>query len=178
MKPAPWWEKSWATKRPVSRRLTNQSLLVADRNDDVSDFSHDSRSINALLPKSIDCHRHLRERPGCNTARQEVLEAINSGKLLVNYIGHGSVEIWSADDLLDDTTASTLSNGTRLPFVPCHDCLNGFFQDVYTQSLAEALLLSKNGGAVAVWALPDWPNPSPKCRWIRMSSGCFSADLL
>ena len=32
------------------------------------------------------------------------------------------------------------------------DCLNGFFHDVYTQSLAEALLLSNNGGAVAVLA--------------------------
>jgi hypothetical protein len=32
------------------------------------------------------------------------------------------------------------------------DCLNGFFHDVYTQSLAESLLLAPKGGAVAVWA--------------------------
>ena len=87
-----------------------------------------------------------------DAARQEILAGINSGKLLVNYIGHGSVEIWSGDDLLDDTTASALSNGVRLPLFLAMNCLNGFFQDVYTQSLAEALLLSKNGGAIAVWA--------------------------
>ncbi len=31
-------------------------------------------------------------------------------------------------------------------------CLNGFFQDPYTESLAEALLKSEQGGAAAVWA--------------------------
>ncbi len=141
---------------------TNQSLLVADRNDDVSDFSHDSRSINALLPKSMTVTDIFASDLDANTARQEVLEAINSGKLLVNYIGHGSVEIWSGDDLLDGTTASTLSNGTRLPLFLAMNCLNGFFQDVYTQSLAEALLLSKNGGAVAVWASSGLAQSEPQ----------------
>jgi len=31
------------------------------------------------------------------------------------------------------------------------NCLNGLFHDVYTQSLAEALMLAPNGGAVSVW---------------------------
>ena len=32
------------------------------------------------------------------------------------------------------------------------DCLNGFFQDIYTQPLGVSLLLAPNGGAVAVLA--------------------------
>jgi hypothetical protein len=32
------------------------------------------------------------------------------------------------------------------------NCLNGFFHDVYTDSLATALMLAPNGGAVSVWA--------------------------
>ena len=32
------------------------------------------------------------------------------------------------------------------------NCLNGFFHDLYTESLAEALLKAPQGGAVAVWA--------------------------
>jgi len=80
----------------------------------------------------------------------------------VNYIGHGSVEIWSGDDLLDDTKASSLSNGTRLPLFIIMNCLNGFFHDVYTESLAEALLLSKKGGAVAVWASSGLTQPEPQ----------------
>jgi hypothetical protein len=32
------------------------------------------------------------------------------------------------------------------------NCLNGFFHDVYTESLAETLTKAPDGGAVAVWA--------------------------
>ena len=38
-------------------------------------------------------------------------------------------------------------------------CLNGFFQDVYSDSLAEALLKAKQGGAVAVWASSGLTEP-------------------
>lgn len=140
---------------------TDQSLLVADRND-ATDFSQDSRSVEALLPKSMIITDVFASDMDANAARQEILDGINSGKLLVNYIGHGSVEIWSGDDLLDDTAASALSNGTHLPLFLAMNCLNGFFHDVYTQSLAEALLLAKNGGAVAVWASSGLTQPEPQ----------------
>jgi hypothetical protein len=42
------------------------------------------------------------------------------------------------------------------------DCLNGFFDDVYTQSLAESLLLSPHGGGVAVWASSGFTNAQPQ----------------
>jgi phage-related baseplate assembly protein len=42
------------------------------------------------------------------------------------------------------------------------DCLNGFFHDVYTQSLAESLLLSPDGGGVAVWASSGFTNAQPQ----------------
>jgi hypothetical protein len=42
------------------------------------------------------------------------------------------------------------------------DCLNGFFQDVYAESLAESLLLAPNGGAVAVWASSGFTQQSPQ----------------
>jgi hypothetical protein len=140
---------------------TDQALLVADRNDD-SNFSQDSRSVQALLPKSMAATDVFATDLDAKTAGEKVLAGINSGKLLVNYIGHGSVEIWSGDDLLDDSKASSLSNGTRLPLFLIMNCLNGFFHDVYTESLAEALLLSKNGGAVAVWASSGLTQPEPQ----------------
>jgi hypothetical protein len=140
---------------------TNQALFVADRNDTI-DFSEDSRSVQVLLPKSMSVTDVFSSNLNPITARQEILADINRGKLLVNYIGHGSVEIWSGDNLLDDTAASTLSNGKRLPLFLIMDCLNGFFHDVYTQSLAEALLLSKNGGAVAVLASSGLTQPEPQ----------------
>jgi hypothetical protein len=72
--------------------------------------------------------------------------------LLVNYIGHGSEEQWSGEDLFDTTTVASLTNGSQLPVFLITDCLNGFFQDVYVQPLAVSLLLAPNGGGVAALA--------------------------
>ncbi len=98
------------------------------------------------------------------TARAEVLNALNSGELLVNYIGHGSVEVWSGDNLLDNDSAAALTNAPRLPVFLSIDCLNGFFHDVYTQSLAETLMLNPQGGAVAVVASSGLTNAPQQVR--------------
>jgi hypothetical protein len=42
------------------------------------------------------------------------------------------------------------------------DCLNGFFQDVYSQPLGVTLLLAPNGGAVAVLASSGLNQPAPQ----------------
>jgi len=46
-----------------------------------------------------------------------------------------------------------------LAFVVSMTCLNGFFQDVYSDSLAEALMKSSQGGAVGVWASSGLTEP-------------------
>ena len=128
-----------------------QALLIADQNIDVN-FTNEAAFAATEIPLSLQSTRIYTDGQDVNAARQQILDALNSGALLVNYTGHGSTEQWSFADLLDDDSASTLSNGDRLPFFLLMDCLNGFFHDVYTQSLAESLLLAPKGGAVAVWA--------------------------
>ena len=128
---------------------TGQALLIGDRND-TYDFSADTQKIASVLPHSIDTTQILVTDLDSGTARAQVRAALNAGQLLVNYVGHGSIEMWSGDNLLNDTSAAALTNVPRLPVVLTFDCLNGFFHDVYTTSLAEVLLLNKQGGAVAV----------------------------
>ncbi len=53
----------------------------------------------------------------------------------------------------------TLANGNRLPFVVAMNCLNGYFADTFSYSLAEAMLEAPNGGAVAVWASSTLTEP-------------------
>lgn len=139
-----------------------QALVVADVDDPTLSFTLEAESVQALLPPSMMATDVFATNLDANTARQQILDGINSGKLLVNYNGHGSIEIWSGEDLLDNTSAGTLTNGSSLPVFVIMNCLNGFFHDVYTESLAEALLLSKNGGAVAVWASSALTAPQPQ----------------
>jgi uncharacterized repeat protein (TIGR01451 family) len=139
----------------------SQALLIADQNVD-SNFTAAANSAGATLPPSLQVSEILADSFDSATARSQILTALNNGALLVDYNGHGAEQQWSFADLFDSTDAAALSNGGRLPVYLLMDCLNGFFHDVYAESLAESLLLAPNGGAVAVWASSGFTQQSPQ----------------
>ena len=138
-----------------------QALVVADNNEGAN-FSTSANSAAATLQPLLDVTKILADGQDGNAVRQQILDGLNAGSLIVNYNGHGSTEQWSFANFLDDKAAASLTNGQRLPLYVLMDCLNGFFDDVYTQSLAESLLLSPNGGGVAVWASSGFTNAQPQ----------------
>jgi hypothetical protein len=129
----------------------NGALFVADRPDDY-DFAALNREARRWLPDNMPFTELNRAEMADETMRAQILAHLNRGPALVNFAGHGSVEVWTGAGLLRSTDAAALNNGGRLPLVLAMTCLNGYFQDLYTESLGEALLKSPNGGAVAVWA--------------------------
>jgi hypothetical protein len=140
---------------------TSQALVVADK-DDTENFSQDSQAVQALLPSTLNVTDVFTTTVGSTTARQEIISGINSGQLLVNYLGHGSETQWSGDDLFDNTTATALTNGSQLPVFLIMNCLNGFFQDVYQQPLAVTLMTAPDGGAAAVLASSGLNQAAPQ----------------
>ncbi|GAG19925.1 unnamed protein product [marine sediment metagenome] len=86
------------------------------------------------------------------------MDSLNQGQLLVNYIGHGSARIWNGS-LLTSSDAWNLTNSPYLPFLVSMTCLNGFFQDPYSESMAETFLKAERGGAVAVWSSSGLTDP-------------------
>jgi hypothetical protein len=89
---------------------------------------------------------------GAPSARATLLSEWNAGAAVIDYFGHGSVEVWTDSGLLSRNDAPQLTNATRLPFVSAMTCLNGYYHDLYTVSLAESLLNAPNGGAIGVFA--------------------------
>jgi hypothetical protein len=144
---------------------TAQALMVADVND-TENFTKDSQLVQAQLPSTMQVTDVFATTTSIPSAQQDILTAINSGQLLVNYAGHGSVDQWSGDDLLDDTTANSLANGSSLPVFFIMDCLNGYFQDPdpYERPLAVSLMLAPNGGAVAVLASSGLNQAAPQTK--------------
>jgi uncharacterized repeat protein (TIGR01451 family) len=138
-----------------------QALVVADQNVGV-DFTSEANSASLTLPASLTTTKILADGVDPATASQEIIAAINAGALIVNYTGHGSEQQWSFSDLLDNTSATTLTNGSRLPVFLIMDCLNGFFHDVFEESLSSALLFAPNGGAVGVWASSGFTTAPPQ----------------
>jgi uncharacterized protein (AIM24 family) len=139
----------------------DQVLSVADKMEerDFFDFERASTEVGSLLPESITVQQILRSQGDDQTTRTRIIDGINEGKLLVNYIGHGSVELWRGD-VFSSVDVATLTNGVRLPFIITMTCLNGFFHDPFpTESLAESLLKAEEGGAIAVWASSGLTEP-------------------
>jgi hypothetical protein len=145
---------------------TNHALMVADQDPQI-DFTEQAEDAQKRLPASMNVSDVFLSNLDPDTARQDILTEINSGQLLVNYTGHGSVGVWSGENLLTDASAASLTNGPRLPVFLIMDCLNGYFQDVYTKSMAETLLLSSTGGAVAVWASSGLNQADPQAKMDR-----------
>ncbi len=128
------------------------AVLVADRPDGF-DFEAASDRLKALLlEEQVTVQEIFRSQTDDATARSALRAAFNADPWLVNFLGHGSIEVWQGS-LLTAEDARSLTNGPALPLVTAMTCLNGLFHDVYTeQSLAEALQTAAHGGAIAIWA--------------------------
>ncbi len=138
-----------------------QAVFIADQNVD-SNFSNAAAAASANLPAALTPSKIFTDGLPTDAAHAQIISALNSGALLINYDGHGAEQQWSFADLLSTDDAHALTNGGRLPVYLLMDCLNGFFQDVYAESLAESLLLAPNGGAVAVWASSGFTSQPPQ----------------
>jgi hypothetical protein len=143
-----------------------QAVLVADINDTFN-YETVSEELRGLLPPSLVVQKIFRGQFGTDVeAKNALIGGINQGPLLVNYLGHGSVEVWNGG-ILSSGDAESLINGWRLPFFVNMTCFNGMFHDVYTESLSEALLKAKGGGAVAVWASSGLTEPEAQAMMNR-----------
>jgi hypothetical protein len=132
-----------------------QVLMVVDRNNasDTFSFAQTGAELSALLPSSISVNTINRGNSSDDAAlHSQVVSAINQGPLVVNYLGHGSVEVWTGAPILSATDTSALNNANHLPVFVMMTCLNGYFANPSRDSLAEALMRNNTNGAVAVWA--------------------------
>jgi hypothetical protein len=125
-------------------------LLVADANDTGNDFEALSGQIKAVLPSTVWAVEVYRGQLGDAAAKLQLMNGIDLGQTLINYVGHGSVGVWHAN-LLTSDEALALHND-RYGLVVSMTCLNGFFDDPFQRTIAEAFLEAPAGGAVAVWA--------------------------
>ncbi|HEV7425531.1 MAG TPA: C25 family cysteine peptidase [Thermoanaerobaculia bacterium] len=147
-----------ASRATPSVTSSQNAVLIADV-PETFDFETEAAVAKTLLPPSFNVQTI--KISSTSTPRNDIVGAFNAGPVLVDYMGHGSVEIWSFD-VFNSNDAGTLSNNAHQPFVMAMTCLNGYFHDLYTESLASALLKSPNGGAVAVWASSTLTEPYPQ----------------
>jgi hypothetical protein len=90
------------------------------------------------------------EKPAVNNA---IVDAVNDGTLLINYVGHGNPDVWAHEHVFTrQTDLPRLSNTSELSMVIAASCAIGFFDDPLREGMGEDLLAMPSGGAVAVIA--------------------------
>ncbi|MCM2272458.1 MAG: type IX secretion system sortase PorU [candidate division Zixibacteria bacterium] len=88
------------------------------------------------------------EKPAVNAA---IVDAINQGTLLVNYVGHGNPDVWAHEHVLTrGGDLPKLRDLDRLPLIFAASCAIGFFDDPLRQAMGEDFMTMSGGGAIGV----------------------------
>jgi hypothetical protein len=155
----------------ANRKLWERRLvLVADNQaeDWEAVFETMNEDAAALLPAGMDApgryylQEYENEALAVTDLTAELLSAIEAGALIVNYSGHGSLNIWATEQILDNrggayrSDVTGLANSAMYPFVVNMSCLTGYFLypklGVYAasswRSLAEGWIWPEEAGAV------------------------------
>jgi hypothetical protein len=127
---------------------TQRALLVAD---DEPAFDRASDNLAAALePTGFQTQKlYMTENEEIHDA---LISALNQGVGILNYVGHGSIEVWGDEKVFESEDATILINGNRLPIFTTFTCLNGYFNHPQVDALAETLLWAEDGGVVAAVA--------------------------
>ena len=82
------------------------------------------------------------------TVNDAIIRAVNDGTLILNYIGHGSPDVWADEHILKKSTdLARMQNPDKLAVVIAASCSIGFFDAPDKEGMAE-MLFRQEGGAV------------------------------
>ena len=135
----------------------SDTMLLASDLDDGFGFERYNNDLRSLVPGNIKVESVTRGAD-ITTSRRDLIDALNRGQKIVNYMGHGNTDQWRGN-LLTSADAAALTNGNRLSLFVMMTCLNGYYQDPSLDSLAESLMRAERGGAIAVWASTGMTSP-------------------
>ncbi|MDI9566739.1 MAG: C25 family cysteine peptidase [Chloroflexota bacterium] len=90
-------------------------------------------------------------------AQEDLKNSFNQGKLIVNFIGHATSYLWSAQASSSKHFISTadipgLTNQDKYPIILAMTCLEGYFIDPSKPAFGEAIVRVQNKGAIASWS--------------------------
>ena len=77
-----------------------------------------------------------------------ILDAMNQGTVLFNFMGHGSPSLWTHEVVFDKTSTLPMLKNEKLFFLVAATCDFGYFDNPSDQSATELLVLKENSGAI------------------------------
>jgi len=91
-----------------------------------------------------------RRKPGANI---DIINGWNEGRLVINYVGHGSTDLWAHEHIfVRDESIPQLNNKDKYPMVTIASCDLARYDDPFALSAGEQLVFIDNKGAIGVVA--------------------------
>jgi hypothetical protein len=130
--------------------------------DDGSTFESVSDSLAGMLPDGFTAKKvYVSEYEDTSSATDYLIDKINVGAIITNYVGHGHVSEWASPYLFhtpdfrdnERNDVEKLTNGDKLTFVIVLNCMSGYFPGWEVDySLAEEFVRLEDKGAIACLA--------------------------
>ena len=127
-------------------------VLAADNADHAGSFANDSDGLADLLPSSSSISRIYLDTLPPAVAQALLLDSFGGSAGLINYVGHGGVDVLADEGLLTTADVAALPAVPRLPVLTALSCLVGQFALPGYDGLGEVLVQQPAAGAIAVWA--------------------------
>jgi len=155
-------EKIRAYEQAGAGEWSRKVMLLADNGDAGGNFPADSDILAGGIPSSFDVEKTYLSDYGLSAARQRVAGSLNSGALLVNFLGHGGYDRLTQEGLFTTADVPALANGDRLPVLAALTCVVGRSLPGYS-AISEELVLHPGGGVIAAWS-PTGPSLNAEAR--------------
>lgn len=86
-----------------------------------------------------------RRKPDVNKA---IINSINEGTLIINWVGHGSPELWAHENVFEKTSSIPQMRNKNYFFLTAATCDFGKYDDPTSQSSTETLMNLPNAGSI------------------------------
>lgn len=144
----------------------NNITMIADdektsTNYEGSEHTAPSETLsNTIIPQSFDIHKIYsttyndvitgagRRKPDVNKA---IIDAMNEGTLIVNYIGHGSPDVWAHEFIFEKNVTIPQLKNDKYFFMSAATCDFGYYDIPNSVSAAEEMLLMPDAGEIGAF---------------------------
>jgi hypothetical protein len=137
--------------------FTNESwimkavFMASNDNYAVSEGTHNYVISTYLLPHNYTCDKLYSHTYSATTS--QVSAALNDGRSLAIYSGHGSTTSWADGPPFSQSNVNALTNDGMYPFVCSHACVTNQF--TVSECFGETWLRAPHKGSFAFWGATD-----------------------
>ena len=101
-------------------------------------------------------------------AKKDLIKSLNEGALMTNFVGHGDPRRWAQEEVFNKSAVELVSAGKRQTLLVASTCNVSKFDEPTFASVAERLLLRREGGTIASLASTHYCQAEPN-RWLHES---------